>query len=127
MQAAIRESIVATRRARLLLLTPAIFENGYLPGWSGGSWPLGGDVEATVRAAAVPRPAILSGWNLETGRPKPTRRLAAAGSVYFLELQGTDEAIHQWCDAAWLGCVSDDEQDRRDGFGLAALGTWEDA
>jgi CRISPR-associated protein Cmr3 len=123
----VREKIVATRRLRLLLLTPAIFEKGCLPGWSRRSWPLGGDAEATVRAAAVPRPAILSGWNLETGQPKPTRRLAAAGSVYFLELQGTDEAVRQWCDAAWLGCVSDDEQDRRDGFGLAALGTWEDA
>jgi len=124
----IRKNIVDTRRARLLLLTPAIFENGFLPGWNGQSWPLGGGVEAIVRAAAVPRPAIISGWNLETGQAKHTRRLAAAGSVYFLELRGgTDEAIGDWCDAAWLGCVSDNEQDRRDGFGMAVLGTWEAA
>jgi len=29
-------------------------------------------------------------------------------------------------DATWLAPVSDFEQERRDGFGLAFLGTWED-
>lgn len=132
----IRESIAATRRARLLLLTPAIFRNGALPGWNGRDWPMGGLVRAIVQAASVPRPEVVSGWDLAAdngagkpkGRPKPTRRLAPAGSVYFLELQGgTEEDIRRWCDETWLACVSDDEQDRRDGFGLAVLGTWEDA
>lgn len=133
---AVRESVAATRRARLFLLTPAIFRHGALPGWSGGDWPIGGLVRATVRAASVPRPEVVSGWDLAAdngggkprGRPKPTRRLAPAGSVYFLELQGgTEEDVRRWCDETWLACVSDDGQDRRDGFGLAALGTWEDA
>ena len=129
---AIRAAIVATRRARLILLTPAIFQNGALPGWSGGPWPLGrstsGAVRATVRAACVPRPDVVSGWDLAKGKAKKTRRMAAAGSVYFLSLDGGSEAdLAAWCDAAWLACVSDDWEERRDGFGLAALGTWEDA
>lgn len=133
---AIREKIVASRLARLVLLTPAAFKKGVLPAWNGGRWPLGGPVVATVRAASVPRPAVVSGWDLSAknepdkpkGRPKPTRRLAAAGSVYFLALQGgTEEDVRRWCDETWLACISDDEQDRRDGFGLAVLGTWEEA
>lgn len=131
---AIREKVAVTGRARLVLLTPALFEDGALPGWNGKAWPLGGPVVATVRAACVGRPEIVSGWDLAAenkpgqpkGRPKPTRRLAGAGSVYFLELSGSEDDRRRWCEKAWLACVSDGEQDRRDGFGMGVVGTWED-
>jgi CRISPR-associated protein Cmr3 len=129
----IRTKILATRRARLILLTPAVFAKGAVPAWSGQPWPPSGPITATVHAASVPRPAVVSGWDLAAknesgvpGRPKPTRRLAVAGSVYFLKLRGTEEDLRRWCDETWLACVSDGEQDRRDGFGLAVLGTWEE-
>jgi CRISPR-associated protein Cmr3 len=122
----VRERIVATGRARLILLTPAVFANGALPGWNGGAWPLAARIQALVRAACVPRPAIVSGWDLAKGRPKETKRLAPAGSVYFLELRGEKDDLRQWCEETWLNCVSDIAQDRRDGFGMAALGIWED-
>jgi CRISPR-associated protein Cmr3 len=126
MPAAIREKIAETGRARLALLTPAVFEQGALPGWNGGAWPLDGSITVNVRAAAVPRPEVVSGWDLFKGRPKRSRRLAPAGSVYFVELNGSPEDRRRWCDETWLACVSDGEQDRRDGFGLVALGTRED-
>lgn len=129
------EKIAASGHARLVLLTPAVFAGGALPGWQGGRLPLAGaeEVEVTVRAAIVPRPEVLSGWDLtadngagkKRGRPKPTRRLAPAGSVYYLDLNGTPEQIRDWCRHVWLEPVSDAPQERRDGFGLAALGTWE--
>jgi CRISPR-associated protein Cmr3 len=130
----IRQRISETRRARLILATPALFANGALPGWSNDAWPYGGNVRATVRAACVPRPDIVSGWDLaydngpgkKKGRPKPTRRLAPAGSVYFIELAGATEDVARWCETTWLAPVSDFEQERQDGFGLAFLGTWED-
>jgi CRISPR-associated protein Cmr3 len=122
----LKESIVKNRRARLVLLTPALFEHGPFPAWSGGAWPLGNGMKVTVRAAAMPRPEVVSGWDLAKGTAKPTRRLAPAGSVYFVELEGTPASIRQWCEETWLACVSDDAQDRRDGFGLAVLGTWKE-
>jgi CRISPR-associated protein Cmr3 len=131
----VRESIIENGRARLILLTPAIFAGGALPGWNGGTGPWGSaSVKVTVRAASVPRPEVVSGWDLAAdngpdkprGRPKPTRRLAAAGSVYFLDLEGTRDDRRRWCEGTWLAAVSDDAQDRRDGFGLAVLGTWEE-
>lgn len=118
-------AIASTRRARIVLATPAIFTDGALPGWSGRSWPHGGPVVATVRAACVPSPQIVSGWDMANNRPKPARRMAASGSVYFVELTGggaTD--IEQWITRSWLQCVSDDDTDRRDGFGLATIGVW---
>ncbi len=129
------EEIAATGRARLVLLTPALFSGGALPGWNGGALPVAGceEVTATVRGAVVPRAEVVSGWDLSAdngagkkrGRPKPTRRLASAGSVYFLDLEGTPERRSTWCENVWLASVSDGPQDRRDGFGLAALGVWE--
>jgi CRISPR-associated protein Cmr3 len=130
---AVRDRVRSSGRARLILLTPALFSGGSLPGWSGRGWWDEVAVHATVRAACVGRPEVVSGWDLAAdngpgkpkGRPKPTRRLAPAGSVYFVELDGEPEDRARWCEAVWLRPVSDGVQDRRDGFGLAAVGTWE--
>ena len=34
-------------------------------------------------------------------------------------------AISKWVQTTWMSCVSDEEQDRLDGFGLAVIGTWD--
>ena len=117
----VRVAIKKTRRARLILLTPAIFEQGFLPSWVLKSVP---GVDALVKAAAVNRYQTVSGWDYEKQSPKPTRRLAPAGSVYFIELDGDDDAIDRFVDAVWMHNISDDPQDRLDGFGLAVLGVW---
>lgn len=121
----LHEQILRTRRARLLLVTPALFDRGALPGWSGNVWPGAGPVQATVRAACVPSAQIVSGWDMETNKPKPTRRMAASGSVYFITLKCDDDAaLRCWIDDTWLQSICDRAEDRRDGFGLAALGVW---
>jgi CRISPR-associated protein Cmr3 len=116
-------AIVKSHRARLILLTPALFDAGALPAWNGGEVPGASGVTARVRGACVQRATVISGWDLRDQRPKPTRRMACAGSVYFLELDGEGD-LETWCRSLWLQPVSDREQDRRDGFGLAALGAW---
>ncbi len=125
---AIEKAIVtsSSKACRIILLTPAYFTNGYLPTWL--TQPRYG-VTPELRATAVQRPHVLSGWDIENRRPKPTRRLAPAGTVLFLKLNGSDEAIKQWVHELWMQCVSDDaeqekDENRQDGFGLAAIGTW---
>lgn len=126
------DAIVEARQARVILLTPALFAAGYRPPVT---WMRGGGI-AHLRAAAVPRAQVISGWDLnadngvdERGRPRPrgkpkaTRRLAPAGAVYFVTWEsGAD--VRAWLDATWMQNVSDADQDQRDGFGLAALGVW---
>ena len=124
---ALADAIVEQRHCRLILLTPGIFEKGYLPTWiTDECCP---DVTVTVRivAVAVPRYQAVSGWDYEKREPKPTRRLAPAGSVYFLQLEGDDTAIRKFIDSVWMRNISDGEQDRRDGFGLAVVGVWDGA
>ncbi len=115
------EAMVRQQACRVLLLTPAVFAGGFRPTWLLGER---GGVKPALVAAAVRRPDTVSGWNLATRQPKPTRRLAPAGSVYFVSLEGDEAAIRAWLQALWWRAVSDDEQDRRDGFGVAALGVW---
>jgi CRISPR-associated protein Cmr3 len=105
------------RRARVVLVTPALFKNGALPESIGG---------AKVVAAVVPRAEVISGFDQSLGAdgrargPKPSRRAVAAGSVFWVDLAGLD--VSAWLEKVWWKEISDDEQDRRDGFGLAVVG-----
>ena len=86
-------------------------------------------VAVELQGVAINRTQVVSGWDFDRtksqhGQPKATRRLAPAGSVYFLKLTGTEQQVEGWCDQVWLQCVSDDPQDNRDGFGLVLLGAW---
>lgn len=110
-------------RVRVFLLTPACFAHGSQPSWADGT-PLGPreGVKATPVTAIVPRPETVSGWDFAKRQPKGTRRLVAAGSVFWLDLAGSPEARLAWAEGVWMHNVSDDLQDRRDGYGLAALG-----
>ncbi len=120
----VKTTIAAQGSCRLVLLTPAYFTQGWKPTWllepSDGVTP-------SLQAMALTKPQVVSGWSLEppTQRAKPTRRLAPAGTVLFLKLAGDRQAIERWAERIWMRCVSDEEQDRRDGFGLAVLGTWD--
>jgi CRISPR-associated protein Cmr3 len=129
--AGLPEQIVKDGACRLLLLTPACFEAGLLPTWAqGGALPTWLNSAAlglcvSVEAVVLGRYQAVSGWDFEHNQPKAVRKLAPAGAVYFLKLDGTDAARKQFVEDVWMQCVSDDEQSRLDGFGLAALGVWD--
>jgi CRISPR-associated protein Cmr3 len=117
---------------RVILLTPAYFHKGCYPTELLKERE---GVKPSLRAIAVQRPQIVSGWEFarrsadgkswEKPGPKKTRRLTPAGSVFFLNLEGTETAIEQWIAATWMHSISDDQQDCLDGFGLAVIGTWD--
>lgn len=116
----VRNHILDTGFCRLILATPAYFESGFLPevllSEAGG---------IIVHAAAVPRYQTISGWDYVSGRPKPTKRLAPAGSTYFLEFKDKNKSVRaEAIERLWLRPVSDDERNQNDGFGLALLGAW---
>lgn len=115
------ETIADEGACRLLLLTPAYFERGWRPTWL---LQQSGEAQARLAAAAVGRPQVVSGWDFERNRPKPSRRLAPAGTVFFLQLGPDREANRRWAETMWMSCVSDDDQSRKDGFGLAVVGAW---
>lgn len=118
----VRQAIIDKKHCRLILATPALFAQGYLPDATKLS-RLG--VKVSIQAVANPRYQVVSGWDYYLARPKPARRLVPSGSVYFLQLDGSDAAIGHFVDTLWLQAVSDNDQDCHDGFGLALLGAWD--
>jgi len=115
------EEIVKTGFCRLILLTPAVFDQGWQPGWL--LQPRHG-LQPRLKAALTGKPQTISGWDFEQKGPKKTRRLVPAGSVYFLELGGQESSRREWAEAVSMQNISDEEVDRKSGFGLAILGTW---
>ena len=121
------QALSGSAGVRMVLASPALFSRGWLPGWldttSLEGSPPGCAVRLKLRGACVGRWQPISGWSLEKGRrgPKPVRRLVPDGSVYFFEILSGDP---QELADLWLGCVSDEEQDRRDGFGASLWGVW---
>lgn len=115
---------------RLILATPAIFSGGWRPGWLKeeidggksayrGSPPGAANIRLELVAVAIERWTPFSGWDMKINKPRAIRRLAPAGSVYWFKLiagSGADLL------PLWLAPISDNEQDRRDGFGLALPG-----
>ncbi len=112
----IKKEIARTGACRLVLLTPAYFEQGYLPTWLKENYVF------DILSVALPRHQIISGWNYEKKAPKATRKLVPAGSVYFLKFE---ENAEKFAEEIWMQNISDGNQNRLDGFGLAVLGTWD--
>jgi CRISPR-associated protein Cmr3 len=120
------EAVKESGYCRIILLTPGIFAEGWRPDVT--NWAAH-NVQPELVAAAVDKPTVISGWDLAAvpPGPKPTRRLAPAGSVYYLHLKGKADDIGQWLSDTWLTCLSDDTEDRASGFGLAAIGVFDGA
>ena len=117
----------------MVLTTPAIFSDGWKPRWlngwpkddAPGYWPKG--LKLKLVSACTDRWKPISGWSLENGcrGPKAIRRLVPAGSVYFFEVLGDAVDAGTLAKELWMRSVCDDDQDRRDGFGLAVWGLWD--
>lgn len=120
----VRHSLREARRVRLALATPAVFSEGWRPGWLDAQLcgrPPGYSVQLRLVGVCTQRWQAVSGWSLERHGPKPVKRLVPAGGVYFFDVTAGDPAELA---TAWLQSVSDDEQDQRDGFGLGVWGVW---
>lgn len=118
--------IVDKRACRLILLTPAHFEQGYWPQWFIEDALKRYQLSVTISAIAIQRPQVVSGWDIAARKAKQSRRLAPAGSVLFLKFapNASKQTIRDWVQDRWLHSISDDEQDRYDGGGIAIFGTW---
>jgi CRISPR-associated protein Cmr3 len=122
-------AILQNRRCRLILTSPGIFAQGWLPtgakqeGQNGESivFDLHG-VRAKLVAAAVSRFETVSGWDLANWQPKPAQRCVPTGSVYWLEQIEADEAsLRQLIDAGLWQSPDEDATRRAEGFNRCTL------
>lgn len=115
---------------RVFAVTPLCFEKGWLPdgledngGRYSGRLP-GIDHDVILRAAFVPRPIHVSGWDMAANAPKPTSRMVAPGTVYFFER--ADGSFFAEADARslWLTALGTRTDE---GFGRVVPGVWSPA
>ena len=118
---------------RVLCVSPAYFENGWLPDGFGstddgegfvGKLPgLASDI--ILRAAIVPRPEHVSGWDMAKdrgrGAPKPSLRLVPAGAIYFFAKRDGSPFTQTDAKTLWLSAWG---QNNHQGFGRIVPGVW---
>jgi len=118
------QEIEHSRCFRLVLTSPGVFEDGWaLPGMQkDGRWYCGSG-SARLVSAALSRCEVISGWDIASHQPKPAQRVAATGSVYWLDdWQGDISELEK---VAQHGLPCHDNARRAEGFNHCMITRWE--
>lgn len=118
----------ASGRFRLILQTPALFAQGWLPDGvsrAGDEYRLDGSgFTARLVCAALGRREVVSGWDLFNWKPKPAQAAVPAGSVFWFDrFEGDPGKLAAWVEAGLWG-ENPDLQRRAEGYNRAWLAGW---
>ena len=124
------------RQFKVVLITPAIFKNGWIPGWIDkekltGEYKNEKDetskrasevIGVKLLAGAIGKPINIGGFDMKAKKPKPMYKAVPAGSVYYFELlngamEDVNEVFHQ-------AAISDMYPEQ--GFGISYVGKVEE-
>jgi len=116
----VKKMIADRRRFKFVLTTPAIFRQGWLPGWINPETKKGdiNGVRVKLTGACVGRPVGIGGYDLIKNMPKEMKKAVPAGSVYFFEIKEGDPG--NLFEMLWLKSIS--EEKSREGFGITLIG-----
>lgn len=123
------EAIAAQGRCRLVLTSPGLFTQGWLPNGCTRDnrdfrFELHG-VKARLVAASVARSEVVSGWDLARWQPKAAQRIAPTGSVYWLDdLQASPDALRKLAACGLWGEPCEDAARRAEGFNRFTLAVY---
>lgn len=110
----IKNLIEKSKIFKIILLTPALFNNG----WISDKFEQIDGIKIKLLSAVIGRPENISGWDLAKNKAKPLRRLVPAGSIYYFELLegGVGELFEK------LNFVNFSDENSNLGFGLTLIG-----
>lgn len=120
-----------TGKFKLVLLTPGLFSNGWLPDGiveeNGAYWLKLDGFKARLACAAVSRAEVVSGWDLVKWFPKDAERIAPSGSVYwFDQAEGDFAALDKLVtQGLWAETLDNEPNSRRaEGYNRVLLAAW---
>ena len=125
------QAIATQGRCRVVLTTPGLFVQGWLPNGfqlesDGHHWITLHGVRARLVCATVPRSETISGWDLANWQPKAALRAAPTGSVYWLDqLQASPEALGKLADHGFWSDACEDANRRAEGFNHFAFAAYD--
>jgi CRISPR-associated protein Cmr3 len=101
---------------KLYLLTPGIFEKGWIPDFENN--PLLKDLELEYITACTGKPLTIGGFDMDKKIPKPMRKAVPSGSVYYLKSSNNFKEISKR-----LNGISISEMGTaKEGFGVVLVG-----
>lgn len=102
---------------KLLLTTPAIFENGMEPDLQA----LLGEVKVSLLTAFTGKPQAIGGWDIINKKPKAMYRAVPAGAVYYFKIESNHSLGHVDEAMRHIHSVSSYKEHQKMGFGLFVL------
>lgn len=134
------ENLINQRAFKLYLLSPSIFEQGWLPDGVDSKtyqWHPVKGCDAKLVSAAIGKNISISGWDLVKKMPKPLLRAVPAGSIYYFKTKTpiSKETANQLFDKLHYQSIiqqsshppnSFSDYYQSAGFGMCALGGWKE-
>lgn len=116
----IKKKITESKHFKLILTTPAIFRQGWLPGWINADTLQGqfNGVVLKMIGACIGKPIGIGGYDFVKNMPKVMKKAVLAGSVYYFELANSD--VDSLFKNVWLKSISDEKA--QEGFGITLIG-----
>ncbi len=116
----IKNKIAETKRFKLMLATPAIFKNGWLPEWIDPVTMQGKIYGVSIKmiAACIGKPVGIGGYRFVRNQPKVMKKAVPAGSVYYFEI--TEGDVGSLFQNVRLKSISDEST--QEGFGITLIG-----
>ncbi len=104
---------------KLYLLTPAIFDKGWLPSWIDDKSLIGEykGIKLKLLTCAIGKSQSIGGFDMKTNRPKEMFKTVPSGSVYYFEILEGDK--NQLIDIFHQKSISD--QRAKEGYGIVIL------
>ncbi|WP_185806841.1 type III-B CRISPR module-associated protein Cmr3 [Bacillus sp. HMF5848] len=120
---AIVEEIKSTEIARMILVSPAIWEHGNLPNcWNPetNKLHLADELSVDLLTIAVSRPMTIGGWDIKKQRPKKRKHAVSAGTVLYVRVQ--KEQAEQFVNTVFSMRLTDDLA--HEGYGYTVCGSY---
>lgn len=116
----IKKKIAETKRFKLVLTTPAIFNKGWLPDCIDANTMQGQikGINVKLTGACVGKPIGIGGYDFVKNQPKVMKKAVPAGSVYCFEL--TEGDVDSLFKNIWWKSISDEKA--QEGFGTTLIG-----
>ncbi len=116
----IKDKIASDKKFKLVLLTPAVFKQGWLPDGIDSKTGEGliNNAKLKMTGACIGKPIGIGGFDIVKGMPKPMKKAVPAGSVYYFELK--DGNVDGLFERLWLKSISGEKT--QEGFGITLIG-----
>ncbi len=120
------EAINRAQCCRIVLSTPGLFAQGWLPPGVDAAHQLAlHGISGRLVCAALPRAEIVSGWDLARQQPKAAERMAPTGSVYWVDrLAASPEQLRKLAEHGLWGDADQNATRRAEGFNRFTWAAW---